>query len=285
MVVLREKRERPGARAPRKLHAIGLLLAWLLAACGDPEAPGPKVGSNSNWLRACTASEQCDEAPVCECGACTERCSSDADCAGLGDARCARADDPAARSACGGADLSGAGMCLPRCTPGSCDDGQACVDGACVLAALPDVPYCAEVRAQDMTARAREERLLELVQSMREAGATSCGGAAAAAPAPAFRLDPRLICEARVFARDLDEHGFTGLADAQGRSPEDRLGLVGYRARLWGESFALQTSEAGAALAFMLEPVDSCQRLTDARYVDIGVGNANDTWLVTIGLE
>jgi hypothetical protein len=263
---------------------IGSLLALLLA-CGDPEAPGPKVGSNSNWLRACTASAQCDEAPVCECGACTERCDSDADCEGLGEARCARGDDPAARSACAGVDLGGAGLCLPRCTPGSCRDGQACVDGACVLAALPDVAFCADVAAQDMSARAREDRLLELVQSMRVAGATSCGAAAPAAPSPEFRIDPRLICEARVFARELDANGFNGLTDSQGRVPEDRLELVGYRARLWGESFALQTTSADAALQFMLAQADSCQRLTDARYVDVGVGSARDAWVVTIGVE
>jgi len=279
----RARRARPDASAGAGV--LGLVLGLLLLACGDPEAPGPKVGSNSNWLRACTASEQCDEAPRCECGACTERCSSDADCAGLGDARCARGDDPAARSACAGVDLGGAGLCLPRCTPGSCNDGQACVDGACVLAALPEIAFCADVADQDMAARAREDRLLELVQSMRAAGATRCDGAPPAAPAPAFRIDPQLICEARVYARELDANGFDGLMDSQGRTPEDRLALVGYRARLWGESFALQTTSAEAALEFMLSQADSCQRLTDSQYVDIGVGSAGDTWLVTIGVE
>jgi uncharacterized protein YkwD len=258
---------------------------WMLIACGDPEAPGPKVGSNSNWLKACTASAQCDEAPVCECGACTERCNSDADCAGLGDARCALSDDPAARSACGGADLAAMGLCLPRCTPGSCQDGQACVGGACVLASLPEVPYCADVRMQDADARAREDRLLELVQSMRAAGGTRCGDAAPAAAAPAFRLDPRLICEARAFARELDANGFTSLTDSQGRSPEDRLALVSYRARLWGESFALETASAEGALELMLSQPGPCERLIDPQYVDIGVGSVRDTWLVTIGVE
>jgi hypothetical protein len=284
MVVKRDRRE--GAGAGKSGCVVAALFAmWMFLACGDPEAPGPKVGSNSNWLKACTASAQCDEAPVCECGACTERCSTDADCAGLGDARCARSDDPAARSACGGADLGAMGLCLPRCTPGSCQDGQACVGGACVLAALPDVPYCADVRMQDADARAREDRLLELVQSMRAAGATRCGDTAAAAAAPAFRLDPRLICEARVFARDLDANGFTSLTDSQGRSPEDRLALVGYRARLWGESFALETASAEAALELMLAQAGPCERLTDPQYVDVGVGSVRDTWLVTIGVE
>ena len=182
-------------------------------------------------------------------------------------------------------DLGGAGLCLPRCSAGSCEDGQACVGEACVLAALPDVPFCAGVKSQDMAARAREDRLLELVQSMRAAGGTRCGGAAAAAAAPELRLDPRLICEARVFALDLDESGFSGLADSQGRTTDDRLALVGYRAQLWGESFALQTSDAQAALELMLAQADSCMRLTDAQYVDVGVGLARDTWVVTIAVE
>jgi hypothetical protein len=275
---------RAGAARRRSIAAL-LALALALLACGEPQPAGPQVGSNSNWLKACTASEQCDDAPVCECGACTEHCASDADCDGLGNARCALGEGPAARSACGGMELAGAGMCLPRCSPGSCDDGQACVGGACVLAAVPDVAFCAGVKTQDMAAREREDRLLELLQSTRVAGGALCGAAAAAAVAPELRLDPRLMCAARVFARDVEDNGFSGLTDSQGRTPENRLSAVGYRPRQWGESYALRTTSAEAALEVMIEQADNCMRLTSPQYVDVGVGLAGDAWIVTIGAE
>lgn len=268
-------------------RTLALLFALLpsLLACGEPEPSGPAVGSNSNWLKACTASAQCDDAPVCECGCCTERCDSDADCEGLQNARCAPAAEPAARSACGGEVPGGSGLCLPRCTPGSCGDGQACVDGACVLAALPDVALCSDVAVHDMERRAREDQLLALLQATRTTGGVVCGSAAATQSVPALRLDARLICAARVLAADFDANGVSGLEDSQGRSTEERLSAVGYRQQRWYEAFALAASTAERARDTMLAMTEPCSSLTDAQYVDVGVGSAGDTWVVTLGVQ
>ena len=263
-----------------------VLLGWhALLACGDPAPSGPAVGSNSNWLKACTASAQCGDAPVCECGACTERCDRDEDCADLPGARCAPGAAPAARSACGGEAPGGSGLCLPRCTPGSCEEGQACVDGACVLSALPDVALCNDEATQDRAGRGREDQLLALVQAARSEGGVTCGSAAPSASVPALRLDPRLTCTARALARDIDANGFSGLEDSQGRSTEDRLDMVGYRQRRWYESFALESATAEQARDNVLKAAEACSSLTDAQYVDVGVGNAGETWVVTIAVQ
>jgi hypothetical protein len=216
------------------------------------------------------------------CGACSERCSNDADCEALPDARCALASDPAASASCGAEPI---GLCLPRCEPGSCNDGQVCVAGACVLAPLPDAAICADVRTRAAPERTREETLLALLDSLRTAGGVRCGSAAASAPAPSFRLDPRLICTARVLALDIDANGPLGLADSMGRTSPDRLTAAGYDAAVWGESFAIDASDAEAALDYMLAEPDVCTRLTDAQYHDVGAGVAGNTWTITIASE
>src|SRR6185295_17444044 len=98
----------------------------------------------SNWLRACAMDAECDDVAMCQCGACTAECSTDADCAALGGAHCASAPDPAVIATCSGDGIgAAAGICLPKCAPGGCKDGQACVHESCVLAQLPDVAFCA----------------------------------------------------------------------------------------------------------------------------------------------
>lgn len=275
------------AVATRRLlgAACGLLLA--LCACKDAQPDGPSVGTNSNWLRACSSADECGELPACECGACTARCANDGECSAIEDARCALGADPAAWAECQSRspELAG-GLCLPRCDPGSCGDGQACVSGACVLAPLPATPFCADVAGWDAGARTREEELLALLQTLRTSGGARCAGSAAANPAPALRFDPRLVCAARVWARDIDATRTPGPQDSQGRTTEERMMAAGYTARLWGDSFAVDANSAAHALELMMAgDSGSCARLTDADYTDVGVGGIGDTLVITIGAE
>lgn len=257
------------------------LIALTLFACGDPAEPS--VGSNSNWLKACVAVKECGgDAPACVCGACSELCSSDDDCEALPGAHCALANDPAASASCG---AQPTGLCLPSCEPGGCSEDQACVSGSCVLAALPDVPLCADVHMQSADDRKREDELLAALAALRSNAGVSCGSATASMPVPAVRLDPRLICNARVLAGDIAAHGVSGLTDSQGRTTPDRLSAVSYDQSLWGESFAIDASNADAALQYMLADVDTCTRLGDARFHDVGVGVAGSTWVITIASE
>jgi hypothetical protein len=261
----------------------GLLLA--LVACKDEPPAGPSVGTNSNWLRACTTSAECGDLPACECGACTAPCADDGECDAIEDARCALGQDPAAWAECESRSPQlAAGLCLPRCDPGSCGDGQACVSGACVLAPLPEVPFCADVMDWDGGVRTREEDLLALLQDRRVAGGAACPEGAAA-PAPALRFDPRLVCAARVWAREIDESGDAAAQDSQGRDGGDRVRAAGYSPRQWWESYTFDTSSAARTLDVMLSDGASCARLTDPLYTDVGVGGFGDTLVVTIATQ
>ncbi len=182
----------------RRIGVLGLLLA----ACNAPLA-GRDVGSNTNWLRACESDGECGGALGCFCNTCTLACATDADCDALGPGRCAPPADPAASSACGGgAPVPTTGVCLPRCEPGTCSSEQACVEGACVPAALPANDFCAPVADWTEGDRRHEDELLSLVQSLRTTGGETCGGATPSTAVGALRLDPRLLCEARVLAVD-----------------------------------------------------------------------------------
>ena len=124
----------------------------------SPEPPAPNVGTNSNWLRACSADEQCGDLPACHCGACTVECDRQRLRRARRRALRRRGHRPSRRRrrARRSRSLPQAGICLPRCAPGGCDDGQACVAEACVLAPLPDVPFCDPVATQPRSAaRAR----------------------------------------------------------------------------------------------------------------------------------
>ena len=281
------------ARATRALRCsalAALLTASLVAllSCGAPTPSAPNVGTNSNWLKLCVDDGECGSETSCQCGACTTSCNDTSVCAGLADARCAASTDPAAWAQCGSRNPSlSAGLCLPRCAPGECGADQACVEGACVLATLPDVELCREVTDRDPADRAREDELLALVQALRADGGVSCvagaTGSPPSTPAPPLRLDPRLLCTARVLAADLAQTHARSLTDSAGRTSQDRLAAVRYTAQAWGESFAIMIDSPASALDAMLADADSCARLTDSAFTEVGIGSAGDAMALSIG--
>jgi len=270
----------------RWLAAALCLLGGSALGCQEPEPAAPSVGTNSNWLRACSAQDACSEPPVCECGACTVPCASDADCSALENARCALDQDPAARAECG-SDTPGLspGICLPRCEPGGCDQGQACVAAACVLAPLPATALCAEVESRSRDDRTHEEELLALLSDMRSAGGIVCAGAVPSQALPVLRYDPRLTCAARVLAADIEQTRARSLTDSAGRTTEQRMQAAGYTPVLWSESFALEARSSDRALEIMLSDQGTCQRFAEARYRAVGVGSAGDVHVMSLGTE
>jgi hypothetical protein len=267
------------------LRILAVSAAGALFACGEPSAPSPSVGSNSNWLRLCKSDAECGEQLACRCGFCTRECSADAACNMLSDARCVLSDDPAAVSSCTDKTPAPvAGICLPRCDPGSCNDGHACVEGACVATKLPDGAFCNPVAMTSDEQRTLSDQLLALLYARRADGFT-CGSNPLSGAAPAFRLDPRLICVARVLAQDLDAGAAPpGIVDALGRDTLERFDLVGYDATQWNESFAVRARSPEDALRLMLNDLASCRRLADASFRDVGVANYGDAYVVTIGV-
>lgn len=269
------------ARMPWWLRALSIV-TFAVVACGDPQHHEPAVGTNSNWLRACVTSAECDDAAMCQCGACTSQCSDDMDCAALGSAHCAHAGDPAALAVCTADALgSAAGICLPSCEPGGCKEAQACVAGSCVLARVPDVAFCAPVANAASAERTHEDELLALLQQMRTQGGGACGGM----PLPALRFDPRLLCDARVLAGDMAKTRNLSLTDSQGHTTQQRMSSAGYNARQWGEGFAQQAGTAARALELMLADQANCAQLTSPRIQDVGVGVSGDVYVTTFGSE
>ncbi len=80
-----------------------LLAVVLLCAGCNSVSSDPANGTETNWLTACVADDECGKPAACHCGLCTMKCDEDGDCAGIGTpARCGI-------GACGG---TTAGICV-----------------------------------------------------------------------------------------------------------------------------------------------------------------------------
>lgn len=115
-------------------HALfkwATIAGTLLACAPDHANTGPKVAdSQTNWLRSCRISADCDLLS-CVCGVCTKPCDTDAACAEGEGTSCVKADDAGVVAQCGGKQPEASGICMTRCTEGSCDSGHTCVAGVC----------------------------------------------------------------------------------------------------------------------------------------------------------
>lgn len=176
-------------------------------------------------------------------------------------------------------------MCLPVCTPGSCPEGQACVEGACVFSALPDSELCAGLDLSEPGIAAAEEELLARFQALRLGGGTVCGTSEPAPAVAPLRLDPRLRCAARFLAADVRETRAETLVDSLGRGTPERLALTGYEQRIWFEAFEPSVSSADDALARLSAQDAVCSELVSDAYADVGVGRAGDVAVLTVAAE
>ncbi|GEM_PF-6750746 len=276
------------AITPRPLQTPGFVGSWvaplalLLAGCGEPP-PSPTVGSNSNWLRGCSDDADCEGGLACRCGACTRSCTADDDCRALAGARCVLEADASVPAYCGDAAPLDGGMCRPRCEAGTCPEGWACALGACTPVALPDAAACAELPAPTADERAREDALIDVVERARQDGSIACAGEAAAPPAAAAWVDPRLFCAARLLAASVAAGQAYGLVDAQGRTTTDRMSLAGFPAGAWAEGYAVRAETAPEAWSTMLEDEEFCSGAGDGSLSSLGVGVIGQAFVVTLG--
>lgn len=142
-----------------KLWILGFV-ALLAASCAKSTEP-EDFGTNTNWMKTCSASSQCDGDDQCLCGVCTQPCAEDEQCGAVHAATRCEAVEAAA---CG--EVSATAACLQGCeTSADCtslEDGQ-CTEGLCVpdrppVANLPDaeVPADGSVVPGDPYALRRE---------------------------------------------------------------------------------------------------------------------------------
>ncbi len=272
------------ALAPLTRAFLATTLAVLVAgACGQ-DKNGPRTGSNSNWLVSCVGEGECGQVGTCVCGACSRECSNDNDCADLENARCNGSDETAAFTLCGGP-ANGAGLCLPRCNPGTCSPGQSCVDGACVPSEMPDSNFCLPAQSPSTDEQIAEDELITLIQQNRVSGTLACESGAAPPSAAPLRLDGQLRCAARIKALDQDSTGVSGLVDSLGRDAPERLDLAGYRVSSWWESYAFDANSASEAYDLLMADADSCPELANESYTAVGVGNVGDVYVVTLASD
>ena len=264
------------------MRRIGLLFL-LAASCQEPSV-APSAGSNSNWLMACSADEDCRSGAACYCGGCTRECSDDADCGDFASAHCAAKTEMAYRSQCR-ADGVTAGICLPLCQPGTCAEDQACLSGSCVLASLPVSDLCSPLAAASAEQRAWEDELLVLLNETRAAGGVTSGGDTPSVAAGELRVDGRLRCAARLFGSDLAVTRSRSLVDSLGRDSEQRTASADYAPRFWAEAFAFRASAPSDALSMMLSDAESCRGLMAANNEDVGVAHIQDVDVLTLGAE
>lgn len=260
-----------------------ILLSVIAAGCGESE-PELHAGGNSNWLLRCSGDQQCAGANACQCGGCSITCSSDDDCVGLENSRCALDEDPALAAACAVESAPPSGLCVPRCAPGECQTGQFCVAGGCVLAPMPEGDFCAAVADSNESDRMREEELLRDYTDLRVAGGITCGTGETSAPLPPLRFDVRLQCAARVLAADLSDNPGGGFVDSAERTTRERLALAGYTAASWGEAFAPRASPS-EALNVMLDDEVACQQLTAVQHRAVGVGSVGGVMVISLGSD
>jgi len=172
---------------------------------------------------------------------------------------------------------------MAACEPGACESEQTCLDGSCVAAVMPEVDFCSGVGDPAAALRAREEEILELLQTARRTAPLPCGEADGA-ELPPLRLDPGLMCSARVLAADLDVTGSMVLVDSEGRSSVERMALAGYPAVSWGEIFGYGPNAQASWMA-MLQAMPSCELLFDPQLPDVGVGCASGVCVLSLGRQ
>jgi hypothetical protein len=109
-----------------------LLTSLLLAACGESARGGD---TQTNWLKECQVSAECGDLE-CVCGRCTKPCEA-SECAGVAaEAVCVPATNRAVQTICEASDATA--LCLRSCeTAAQCEDGQQCLDSACVPHTAP----------------------------------------------------------------------------------------------------------------------------------------------------
>jgi hypothetical protein len=196
-------------------------------------------------------------------------------------------EDAALKSMCS-AGAPESGLCLPRCTAGSCGADQICVLGACVLAGSSDSALCAtdsrgsEAGGEEQT---RADELLQVFEELRLQGGSICGSEAATEAAPALRYDARLSCAATALAADLNMTHLHSLTDSEGRSSSERMREAGYSARLWGEAYSFGAATAADALSNMLSDASACRGLSATALTDVGVAHVGDVDVITTAAQ
>jgi uncharacterized protein YkwD len=120
--------------------------------------------------------------------------------------------------------------------------------------------------------RAFAARVLELVNTVRERGA-SCGSRSFA-PVPPVRQSAALAAVARGHAIDMAEHEYFEHQDLSGHTPADRVRASGYREKLVGENIAYGPQSPEEVVRGWLDSPGHCENIMDSRFAEMGIAYA-----------
>lgn len=193
---------------------------------------------------------------------------------------------------------NGAGVskrtCQERCENNEFRGYEACVaEASCgesvedmVLGCFPEgmqAEYCEHLGLWPQELEAAEERVVELVNEVRAAGAT-CGSAGSFAPAGPVEMDEVLRCAARLHSIDMEERGFFDHDNPDGESPFDRIDAAGYAGGSpQGENIAQGYPTPEAVMEGWMSSDGHCSNIMEPGFKEIGVGLYERQWTQKFG--
>lgn len=135
---------------------------------------------------------------------------------------------------------------------------------------VPATDHCAPADNWDPEWSAFEQRVLELTNENRAAGAV-CGGQPQE-PAGPLTMNPQLRCSARLHAKDMADLMYFDHTSADGRTFDQRITQAGYTGWTIGENIAQgQTSPEEVVQGWMDSP-GHCVNIMNGGFTEIGVG-------------
>ncbi len=162
--------------------------------------------------------------------------------------------------------------------PGDGSEGGAngAEDGGSVGMDAGDAGYCDATEDWPESAAATEQVIITALNVVRRLG-VSCNGAALGEASAELRLEPELVCAARLHSHDMVERDFFAHINPDGEGPEARIRRTGYVFGLAGEAIG-----HGALEDLVLQDGEECRALVDPAFEAAGVGVYEDLWTIVL---
>lgn len=137
-------------------------------------------------------------------------------------------------------------------------------------AEVPDNENCADASTWDTEWSEFEQRVLELTNENRAAGAV-CGGMQMDSVGP-LTMSPELRCAARLHSKDMAEQMYFDHRSQDGRDPGQRIAATGYRAGTWGENIAWGQTSPEQVVGGWMDSPGHCTNIMRGSFTQIGIG-------------
>lgn len=136
--------------------------------------------------------------------------------------------------------------------------------------------YCDTTQDWPQGAVATEQVIATGLDVVRGLG-VSCDGTPLGTAAPELRIEPELVCAARLHARDMVERDFFAHINPDGEDAEARLRSTGYVFGVVGEVIG-----RGALVDLVLQDGEDCRAVVDTAFEAAGIGVYEDLWTIVL---